>query len=67
MIMQTANYAAAAASYTHFDPLLGGSYTITYFRNGNRPCPEEEATEKIVHFYSVDGVLLHCEYHKIEK
>lgn len=48
-----------------YSPLSGGSYTVTYFRKGDRPCEKQDADAEIVHFYDIHGRLLHCEYHTV--
>lgn len=55
------------AAFTMARPLIGGSYTVTYFRNGEEACSMGDATAEIVHYYDMDGTLLHCEYHRIER
>ena len=51
--------------YTETTPLIGGSYKITYYRNAKGACSKKDASEAIVHYYSLDGVLVHCEYIKL--
>ena len=58
--------ASVAATFRETTPLIGGSYKVTYFRNQDGACKKEDATEEIVHFYNMEGVLLHCEYHKLK-
>ena len=59
--------AVIAGRFRETTPLLGGSYKVTYFRNELGACNKEDATEEIVHFYNMENVLVHCEYHKIKK
>ncbi len=58
--------AVIAGRFRETTPLLGGSFKVTYFRNASGACEKADATEEIVHFYNMEGVLVHCEYHKLK-
>ena len=46
-------------------PLSGVIYKITYSSTATGACIKNHASEAIVHYYSLDGVLVHCEYIKL--
>ena len=51
--------------YAETLPMEGGRYKVLFYRNGKGACSKQEATEVIVHYHSVNGTLIHCEYQKL--
>ncbi|MCD8372912.1 MAG: hypothetical protein LUD27_06405 [Clostridia bacterium] len=51
--------------YTETLPLDKGSYKVMFYRNSSGACRKEDATEVIIHTHNENGVLVHCEYLKL--
>ncbi|MCD8040695.1 MAG: hypothetical protein LUF82_04175 [Clostridia bacterium] len=56
---------SACSLYSETLPLDKGNYKVLFYRNAGGACRKEDATEVIIHFHNVSGVLVHCEYKKL--
>ncbi|MCD7729717.1 MAG: hypothetical protein LUI60_07410 [Clostridia bacterium] len=56
-----------SAIYSYYSETLplDTGYKVMFYRNSDGACRKEDATEVIIHFHNVNGVLVHCEYQKL--